>query len=418
MTSISQELQSSNALLSVKEMAKRLGWSEMKAGNMFRRARRNGQRRHKMEGLALTVRRSKTRLPDGSLDYVTLAEFEQFEEMIQSKQKKPGYGTLANLQKAVAAEDGATKREVGECATLWHQIKKLRGEEAIVEVPVKDKRNRSYTRTMRLMTYEIDRFKELWTKTLRDNVGATYLKELLPFGTRRPVAEADDEMKQKGLVGIRLQRAKRLAGVIARLPEGDHGGAAWLYERIDPRKKMEPIRGCRLRTVPLDEIKKMIVELFAKGALLVRTYHKALQERNLSRQVGTVRKAERELGYKTKRIGPRGTPSVCKIKGQEWPSEIEATRMVGIVGTELNGLPIHGPQSRRRFTNWETEKLCKRCYIAYRLERESRKLVMKRVDLSDESLVTTYSNRYADSFALPRIPNEAEIPLLLEKIGG
>jgi hypothetical protein len=216
---------------------------------------------------------------------------------------------MADLQRAVGAKEGAVRREVGECAKLWNEIGKLPGQEAFVQSTVNQKR-RSYSRTVLTTTYHIERFKELWNIRQTDNVGASILTTLLPFGQRRTVEEIDDEMKQRGFVGIRLYRAKRLAGVKAILPEGCHGGAAWLYVRSDPKKK----------AVGNGDVQQIIKDIFARGGLRVTTYNQALEEKGLSRQVGAVMRAERELGYETTRRGPRGSPWICRIKGLEWPS--------------------------------------------------------------------------------------------------
>jgi hypothetical protein len=123
-------------------------------------------------------------------------------------------------------------------------------------------------------------------------------------------------MKQGGFIGLRFKRAKTLAKVTARLPDGEHGGAAWLYERIDPKRKVEPI-----------DAKEGIKALFKNGPLLLNTYQTFLEAKRLTRLMGAVKRAEAALGFESKRIGFNSGPWVCKISGQEWPSVEEAVRI-------------------------------------------------------------------------------------------
>src|SRR5262249_36380971 len=156
-------------------------------------------------------------------------------------------------------------------------------------------KKREETQTiLNAMTYDIARSQELWTKILRDSVGATSLMRLLPFGTQLPVEEVKDAMKEKGFIGARFHRAKRLAGVTASMPDGGElslcqnlVGLPQLYERVDSRKKPEPI-------INFEEV---IRGFFAQGPLLVQQYNKALKAKEYSRDTGAVVRAQRKMGF-------------------------------------------------------------------------------------------------------------------------
>jgi hypothetical protein len=318
--------------LTLKDVAKKLGTNKQKIRAMLNRGRKedqsqqgiangNGKKRRQTGAIVIEAEPKKLRQrcsgPDA--DTITAEEFQQLEEMMKDQQRKPGFATLRELQNSVSDGAVSVMHEVRQCVELWYELgpEWLPGEKAIVETTYTPKhRSKPQTRTVNTMTYKQSRFKDLWNGRCKVKAGVDHLILELKIGTPRPVPEINDIMKQKGFTGLRFLDAKQKANVVARLPDGEHGGAAWLYERIDRNDKKEPI-----------DAKKIIKDLFDNGPLLVNAYETSLENKGLSRFMGAVKRAEAELRLESKRIGFNSGPWVCRVKGQEWPSKDKAARM-------------------------------------------------------------------------------------------
>jgi hypothetical protein len=306
----------------VKAIARKLGWNEQKVYQALREAglgkqerkSRNGKKRKPLRyrrALVLPANPELLAQRNGGINAATISkeEFRAFEQMIKDQKRKPGYSTEYELANAIGANDRGTKLELHECLELWVELGKLPAEKAIVETTtnrVRRGKPQTCTTTQEAMTYDRQAALELWNKECSAKTGDTQLKILLPsFGTPKPCAEIDAEMRKKGFIGRRLDEAKRLAGVTTHFLKGDFPGHKQVCERIDPKKKQPD---------PL----KIIEEIFAKGPLLVNDYETGLSAQGLTRRQGLVMRAEAKLAYRAERLG-FGGPWYCCIEGQTMP---------------------------------------------------------------------------------------------------
>jgi hypothetical protein len=215
----------------------------------------------------------------------------------RSLKQGKGKGFLFHSEIAVrlGLEGGGGYAELHQCLRHWQEIGLLRGELVFTKqsgkVTTRVRRRVLPVERLRWRwSFDAERAARLWSAECSVKAGAARFRQLVPAGGERPVVEVKAEMARVGFVGLRLDGARRVARVKARLSNG--AGSPWLYVR-DPQNARRPA-------------KEVLEGILRDGPVLPKDAAERLRAAGWSPHAGAVKKAMRQL--KVKAVDRWGRP--------------------------------------------------------------------------------------------------------------